>query len=322
MTSADTLIEALLSEAHETAEKIIQDAKKTFQGTLEEQRKKGRERARDIVSSIDKKAQNNCMIIKLRNKASAENKAKKLILEKKHALIENVLNQVKDELRTLVKTDKYIHVLENLILEGGINLGAKDLELRTRIKTDKYVHVLENFIVEGGLIAGATNLEVILNERDSTLQLDLDKLAEKIGEKTGSKTTITKSAKKIDVIGGAIIQTTGEDKSKDYYENNSSLQLITETNTFTKFRKVIKNFAEKQTLPNIEDAFKLKVLEDFLNDFKKIDSLEDHISEFSIKSTTAKYLGDGKIVLNNTFEGMLNNSEREIRFKIAQILFT
>jgi vacuolar-type H+-ATPase subunit E/Vma4 len=80
---------------------------------------------------------------------------------------------------------------------------------------------------------------VILNERDSTLQLDLDKLAEKIGEKTGKKTIITKSEKIIDVIGGVIIQTT-----------------------------------------------------------------------------------DGKIVMNNTFESMLNNSESEIRFKIAQTLFT
>jgi len=86
---------------------------------------------------------------------------------------------------------------------------------------------------------GATDLEVILNERDSNLPLDLDKLAEKIGEKTGKKINVTKSAKKIDAIGGAIIQTT-----------------------------------------------------------------------------------DGKIVMNNTFEAMLNNSEREISFKITQILFT
>ena len=207
MTSADALIEALLSEAHETAEKIIQDVKKTVQGTLEEQRKKGRERARENVISIDKKAQKDSVIIKLRDIASAESKAKWLILEKKHALIENVLNQVKDE-------------------------------LYTRIKTDKYANVLENLIVEGGIIVGATDLEVILNERDSTLPLDLDRLAEKIGEKTGKKTKITKSAKKIDAIGGAIIQTT-----------------------------------------------------------------------------------DGKIVMNNTFEAMLNNSKSEIRFKIAQILF-
>ena len=208
MTSADALIEALLSEAHETAEKIIQNVKKTVQVTLEEQRKKGRERAREIVISIDKKAQNDSVIVQLRDIATAESKAKWLILKKKHALIENVLNQVKDE-------------------------------LYTRIKTDKYANVLENLIVEGGIILGVTDLEVILNERDSTLPLDLDKLAEKIGEKTGKKTKITKSAKKIDAIGGAIIQTT-----------------------------------------------------------------------------------DGKIVMNNTFEGMLHNSESEIRFKIAQILFT
>jgi len=208
MTSADALIEALLFEAHETAEKIIQDVKKTVQGTLEEQRKKGRERAREIVISIDKKAQTDSVIIKLRDTASAESKAKWLILEKKHALIENVLNQVKDELRTMIKTDKYIQVLEDLIVEGGI-------------------------------IVGAIDLEVILNERDSSLPLDLDKLVERISEKRGLKTKITKSEKKIDAIGGAIIQTT-----------------------------------------------------------------------------------DGKIVMNNTFEGMLKNSESEIRFKIAQILFT
>ncbi len=38
-TSTDALIEALLSEAHETAENIILDAKKTVQETLNEQRK-------------------------------------------------------------------------------------------------------------------------------------------------------------------------------------------------------------------------------------------------------------------------------------------
>jgi len=208
MTSVDALVEALLSEAHVTAEKIIQDAKKTVQSTLEEQRKKGRERARERVISIDKKAQSDSVIIKLRDTVSVETRAKWLILEKKQKLIENVLNQVKDE-------------------------------LHTRIKTDKYVLVLENLIVEGGIIVGATDLEVILNERDSTLLLDLDKLAEKIGEKTGTKTKITLSGKKIDVIGGAKIQT-----------------------------------------------------------------------------------NDGKIVMNNTFEGILNNFENEIRFKIAQILFT
>jgi len=221
MTSVDALIEVLLLDAHETAENIIQDAKETVQDTLEEQRKKGRERARESVISIDRKAQDEFTIIKLREIASTESKAKKLILEKKHAMIEDVLNQVKNELLTLTKTDKYLHILENLIVEGSI-------------------------------IAGIVDLEALLNERDSTLPLDFDKIAEKIYKKTGRKTPITKSTKKIDVIGGVIIQTTDEDKSKENDENNSSL----------------------------------------------------------------------KLVMNNTFEGLMHTSESEIRFRIAQILFT
>lgn len=208
MTSADALIEALLSEARETAEKIIQDAKKTVQDTLKKQRIKGRESAREKVILINQKAQNDVVINKLRDKASTESKANWLILEKKHLLIENILNQVKDELRTLIKSDNYIQVLENLIVEGCINIGE-------------------------------TDLEVILNEKDSTIPLDLDKMAEIVCKKTGLKTKITKSAKKIDAIGGAIIQTI-----------------------------------------------------------------------------------NGKIIINNTFEGMLKYSEREIRLKIAQTLFT
>jgi len=208
MTSADTLIDALMSEAHETAENIIKDAKKNAERILEEQREKGRKRAREKVNSIDKKAQNDSMILKLRDTASAESKAKWLILEKKHILIENVLNQVNDE-------------------------------LLKRIKTDKYIYDIENLIVEGGIIVGATDLEVILNERDSTLSLDLDNIAKKISEKTGAETNITKSRKRANVIGGAIIQTL-----------------------------------------------------------------------------------DGKIVMNNTFDGILKYSEKEIRFKIAQTLFS
>jgi V/A-type H+-transporting ATPase subunit E len=208
MTSPDVLVEALLSEAQEVAEKIIQDAKKTVQNTIEEQREKGKKRARESAILIEKKALNDSVIIKLRNTASAESKAKWLILEKKQTLIDSVLNQVKDELRTRIKRDEYNYILENFILEGGISIDESDLE-------------------------------VILSERDSTLPLDFNKLAEKIGKKTGKNTKITKSTKTIDAIGGAIIQTT-----------------------------------------------------------------------------------DGKIVMNNTFDAILNNFESDIRFKIAQILFT
>jgi len=277
MTSPDVLIEALLFEANESAKKIIHDSKKTIQTTLEEQRKKGRERSKDIVSSIDRKAHEDSKILISRDLATTEGEAKSLILKKKQVLIDNVLTHVKDELRTWIKTEKYLLFLENIIIEGGITVGTPDLK-------------------------------IILNERDSALPLNLTKLAEKIGEKTGKKTNITKSEQKIDVIGGVIIESIStDDKSKEFYEKNPSLKLINETSTLTRFKIVLKNFIEKQILPNIKDSFILTVLEDLLNNYSKIDSLEER---------------KGKILINSTFEGMLKNSEKEIKYKIAQTLFS
>ena len=271
----EDLIEAILTEANETAEKIIQDAKKGVQNTIEEHRKKGRERAKELTISIEEKAQKDASIIKLREIAAAESKAKWVIEGKKNALIDDVLNKVKDELRTWIKKENYIQFLENLIVEGGITIGVPDLEL-------------------------------ILNKRDSTLPLDLDKLAVKIGKKTELKTNITKSAINIDTIGGAIIQMPDDDLPKEFYKNNPSLKLITETNSITKFKEVLKTYVEKQMLPNIEDSFSLKVLKDLLNNYRKIDSLENR---------------NGNIIINKTFEGIMDNKDRELRFEIAKILF-
>ncbi|MCK5346406.1 MAG: hypothetical protein KAR20_23510 [Candidatus Heimdallarchaeota archaeon] len=177
MTSVNPLVEALLAEAHEAAKKIIQNAREKLRDTLNEQQKKGEDKAREVVKAIDAKTQKDLVINKLRQTASTEIKAKSMILQKEHAMIDNVLNQVNDELRRLIKTDEYLPVLESLIIEGGIILESPDLEL-------------------------------FLNEQDSTLPLDLGKLGKKIGDKTGMNVTIKKSAKNIDAMGGAIIHTT------------------------------------------------------------------------------------------------------------------
>jgi vacuolar-type H+-ATPase subunit E/Vma4 len=286
--SSDTLIETLLEEANIKAKNIIREAKALVQGRIEESRKRGKQRVMESIILINKKAQGDSALIKVRDMAKAQSKAKWLVLEKKHKLIESVLKRVKDELINLINTERYVHVLENLIVEGSI-------------------------------IVGARNMEVILGERDSSLPLDFDKISARVREEMGTKTKISKSEKKIDTIGGAIIQTI--DRSiEDFYINNPSLRLIAETSTLHKFRKVYKTYIEQQTLPNIDDNFKLHFLEDLLNDFKKIDSLEERLSEFSTRSTRAVNLGNGKIVMNNTFEEMLDNTE--IRDKISQILFT
>lgn len=275
MTPVETLMDALVTEARETAERIIQDAKKRVQDSLEEQRKKGRERAKEIVKSIEKKAQDDTSIVKLREITSAESKAKWVIQEKKNAMIDDVLNQVKDKFKVWTKNDDYIHFLENLIVEGGIAVGAPELE-------------------------------VMINKIDSNRPLNIKKIAEKIGNNTGTKTTIKMSARSIDTIGGALIQMPNEDLPKEFYEKNPSFKLISETNTITKFKDVLKTYIKKQELPDLGDSFKLKVLEDLLNNFIKIDSLENR---------------SGNVRIDNTFEGILNNRDREFRFEIANILF-
>ena len=209
MSSVDPLVKALLAEAHETADQIILKAREKVRDTLLEQEKKGGDKAKEMVELIEANAQKKVIMNKQRYTATAEIKAEWSILEKEHAMVDKVLSRVNTELHNLIKE-----------------------------KPDDYLHVLESLIVEGGIILEVSDLEVILNERDSNLPLDLGKLGQKIGEKTGVKITIIKSAKKIDAMGGAVIQTP-----------------------------------------------------------------------------------DGKIVLNHTFEGMMNSSKNEIRFKIAQILF-
>src|SRR3972149_798772 len=98
-------------------------------------------------------------------------------LLKKEKLIANVLEEAKNKLRTLTESKEYIPILEKLITEAGIILGGKELE-------------------------------VLLNERDSTLSLKLDKLAREISEKTEFETKLRLSKEKPKVIGGAMVRTT------------------------------------------------------------------------------------------------------------------
>ncbi len=175
MTSIEVLAEALLSDANEKGKKIIQDAKNEVAKTIREQRKKGRDDAKERVISIKRKAKDESEFLNLSKLASAEINAQWLILEKKHAMIGNVLNQVKEELRMLVKAENYIKMLENLIIEGCSILNTPKLEL-------------------------------MLNSKDSALSLNLGTLVKRIGEKTSKNIKLTKSPINIETIGGVKIQ--------------------------------------------------------------------------------------------------------------------
>src|SRR3990170_3256523 len=177
MESARVITEVILQEAKESAEHIIQEAQKSAEDALEKQRQLGIQRANELTSSILKKAESEAEVDKLRSIANAKIKANWTLLSKKECCIVAVIDEVKNKLRILTQSKEYIPILEKLITEAGIILGGKQLE-------------------------------VLLNERDSTLPLKLDKLAREISEKTEFETKLRLSKEKPKVIGGAMVRTT------------------------------------------------------------------------------------------------------------------
>src|SRR4030065_2774368 len=176
MESTRAITEMVLQEAKESAEDIIQEAKKSAEDTLEKQKQVGAQRGNELAQSLLRKAQREAEVDKLSSMANAKIRANWVIVLKKEEMIDKVLQEAKNKLRTLTESKEYIPILEKLIIEGGIILGEKELE-------------------------------VLLNEKDSTLSLKLEKLAKEISEKTGFKTKLRLSEEKIKVIGGAFIRT-------------------------------------------------------------------------------------------------------------------
>src|SRR3989304_8406618 len=176
MESTRAITEMVLQEAKEAAEDIIQEAKESAEDTLEKQRQLGVQRGNELAQSLFKKAQREAEVDKFSSMANAKIRANWVILSKKEEMIDNVLKEAKSKLRTLTESKEYIPILEKLIIEGGIILGEKELE-------------------------------VVLNEKDSTLSLKLEKLAKEISEKTGLKTKLRLSEEKIKVTGGAMVRT-------------------------------------------------------------------------------------------------------------------
>ena len=176
MESTRAITEMILQEARKSAEHIIQEAQQSVEDTLEKQKQRGINRANEVAQSIFKKAENEAELIKLRITVDAKMKANWAVLSKKEQWITAVLNGTKNKLRLLTQSKEYIPLLEKLITDAGIILGGKELE-------------------------------VLLNERDSTLPLKLDKLAREISEKTGFETKLRLSKEKTKVVGGAMVRT-------------------------------------------------------------------------------------------------------------------
>jgi len=208
MESSDNkIIDRILNDAREEAKAIIKEAKRSAETLLEKQRQLASHSAEKEVYSLLKRAENEAAVIKGKVTTDIKRKAGWLVLSEKERLVTSVLNEVKNRLVNLQKSEEYLPVLEKLIIDAGT-------------------------VLDGG------TLGVVLNENDSSLPLKLNKLEKKIADGTGVKTQLKISKQQIKAVG-----------------------VIVKTN-------------------------------------------------------------DGKIFVDNTFEAILSRRERELRLKIARILFS
>lgn len=171
MESSDNkIIDRILNDAREEAKAIIKEAKRSAEMLLEKQRKLALHSAEKEVYSLLKRAENEAAVIKGKVTTDIKRKAGWLVLSEKERLVTSVLNEVKNRLVNLQKSEEYLPVLEKLIVDAGT-------------------------VLDGG------TLEVMLNENDSSLPLKLNKLEKKIADGTGVKTQLKISKQQIKAVG-------------------------------------------------------------------------------------------------------------------------
>lgn len=169
-SSVNEILDRILKDAREQAESIIADAKKSAETVIEKQRQSARQNAEKKASSLLKRAENDADIIRGKVSTDIKRQAGWIVLSEKNRLITSVLNETKNRLVNMQKSEKYVTVLDKLIVDSGTVLG-------------------------GGM------LEVVLNENDSTLALKFDKLEKEISDRSGIRTQLKFSEQKTKDVG-------------------------------------------------------------------------------------------------------------------------
>ena len=61
--------------------------------------------------------------------------------------------------------------------------------------------------IEAGVILGGNKIEVLLNEEDSKLPLNFNKITKRVSSRTKTEVKMSLSKEKIQVIGGVVLKT-------------------------------------------------------------------------------------------------------------------
>jgi vacuolar-type H+-ATPase subunit E/Vma4 len=173
--SGNKIIDRILKDARTEAENIIKDAQKSGETIIEKQRQSARQSAEKEAYSFLKRAENEADIIRGKVSTEIKRQANWIVLSEKNRLITSVLNEAKNRLVNMQNSKEYLQVLEKLIVDAGTVLG-------------------------GGM------LEVLLNENDSVLSLDLDKLEKEISDRICMETHLVLSEQQI-IDVGVIVKT-------------------------------------------------------------------------------------------------------------------
>lgn len=169
-SSVEKITDRILKEAKEDVRTIVKEAQRSAEMMLEKQRHSARLNAEKEVYSLMRRAENEADIIRGKVATDIKRRASWIVLAEKERLVTSVLNEVKERLVNMQKSEEYISRLEKLIIDAGAVLG-------------------------GG------SLEVVLNGNDSSLSLKLNKLENGITDIIGVKTRLTISKKQIEAVG-------------------------------------------------------------------------------------------------------------------------
>ncbi len=168
--SENRIIDRILEDAKAEAETIIKDAQTSAETIIEKQRRLAILSAEKEAYSLLKRAQNEADVIRGKLSTEIKRRASWIVLSEKNRLITSVLNEAKNRLVKMQKSEEYLQVLGKLISDAAAVLG-------------------------GGM------LEVLLCEKDLALPLNFDILEKEISDKIGLETNLNLSDQKITDVG-------------------------------------------------------------------------------------------------------------------------
>ena len=165
-----------MKDSDEQAKIIINEARISSTGLREEK-----------VNEIKEKAETNCEKVLNAAKLEADNIVRR----------ETVNAKIKTRWKILSQKRNFI--------DEAFKKAEQQFESSTKQET--YGKMLSSLIIEAAKAAGGGNLEIYLNERDAKRKLSVKELSKIAGTKLGTDVNIVISKKKIDVVGGVLLQT-------------------------------------------------------------------------------------------------------------------